>query len=200
MGFIIYKYKLTQREVPLSQGEMERMCWVMLVLLLGALFSKEASAAQHVVGGSQGWVESADLNSWASGETFKVGDQLVFKYSSGLHSVVELASESAYKNCDLGTSLNSLSTGNDVVKLDKPSTRYFACGTIGHCGQGMKVKITTFSGSAPSTPAAGSSSSTPSTSSKSASTSGASAIIPFASIVALLAISLVYICIEHVKI
>lgn len=49
---------------------------VFLVLLLGALFCKEVSAAQHVVGGSQGWVESADLNSWASGETFKVGDQV----------------------------------------------------------------------------------------------------------------------------
>lgn len=52
------------------------MCRVFLALLLGAIFSKEASAAQHVVGGSQGWVESADLSSWASGETFKVGDQL----------------------------------------------------------------------------------------------------------------------------
>ncbi|XP_044504102.1 blue copper protein-like [Mangifera indica] len=153
---------------------MERMCRVFLALLLGAIFSKEASAAQHVVGGSQGWVESADLSSWASGETFKVGDQLVFKYSSGLHSVVELASESAYKNCDLGTSLNSMNTGNDVVKLDKPGTRYFACGTSGHCDQGMKVKITTVSGSAPSTP----------------STSGASAITPFASI--LVAIGLLY--------
>ncbi|KAK2360028.1 hypothetical protein P8452_64117 [Trifolium repens] len=104
---------------------------------------KEAFAGQHVVGGSQGWDASTDFDSWVSGQTFKVGDQLVFKYSSGLHSVVELGSQSDYKNCDLGNSVNSMSTGNDVVKLNKAGTRYFACGTLGHCGQGMKVKITT---------------------------------------------------------
>ncbi|XVF57822.1 hypothetical protein PTKIN_Ptkin07bG0013400 [Pterospermum kingtungense] len=107
----------------------------------------------HVVGGSQGWDESVDLNSWASGQTFKVGGQLVFKYSSGLHSVVELGSEAAYKNCDLGTVLDSKNTGNDIVKLNKVGSRYFACGTLGHCNQGMKMKVTTVSGNAPSTPA-----------------------------------------------
>ncbi|KAJ6751453.1 hypothetical protein OIU85_001936 [Salix viminalis] len=115
-------------------------------------------AAQHVVGGSQGWEESTDFSSWASGQKFKVGDQLVFKYASGLHSVVELGGESAYKSCDLGTPLNSMNTGNDVVKLSKP----------GHCGQGMKVKITVESGTAPSTPESSSSSSSPAASSASA--------------------------------
>ncbi|KAK3195075.1 hypothetical protein Dsin_026385 [Dipteronia sinensis] len=51
----------------------------------------------------------------------------------GLHSVVELESESAYKSCDLGTALDSMNTGKDVVKLDKSGTRYFAYGTLGHC-------------------------------------------------------------------
>lgn len=55
-----------------------------------------------------------------------------------------------------------MSTGNDVVKLEKPGTRYFICGTLGHCDQGMKVKIVTVSGNAPSSPG---SSSPPSTSS-----------------------------------
>ncbi|KAI6700838.1 hypothetical protein NL676_015162 [Syzygium grande] len=128
-------------------------CWVSLVI------TRQALAAKHVVGGSQGWDESTNFDSWTSAQTFKVGDQLVFKYTQGLHSVVELAGEAAYKNCDIGTSINSLSTGNDVVKLDKPGTRYFACGTLGHCGQGMKLKVTTIAGSAPSTPASSSSSS-----------------------------------------
>ena len=87
----------------------------------------------------------------------------VFKYSS-LHSVVELGSESEYKNCDLGNAVNSMSSGNDVVKLNKPGTRYFACGTMGHCDQGMKVKITTVSGSETSSPASSSSSSSNSSS------------------------------------
>ena len=46
------------------------------LVLAAALIVKEAMAAQHVVGGSQGWDQSTDFNSWTSGQTFKVGDQL----------------------------------------------------------------------------------------------------------------------------
>ncbi|KAL2320282.1 hypothetical protein Fmac_029251 [Flemingia macrophylla] len=158
---------------------MGRMNTVFLALVV-ALITKDAMAEQHVVGGSQGWDETTDFNSWVSGQTFKVGDQLVFKYSS-LHSVVELGSESEYKNCDIGNAVNSMSSGNDVVKLNKPGTRYFACGTLGHCGQGMKVKITTVSGN----------SSTSSSSSSSPTSSSASqGLVSLVLIVALLIASL----------
>ncbi|XP_065879120.1 mavicyanin [Euphorbia lathyris] len=135
---------------------------ILLVLMCVALMGKETMATQHLVGGSQGWDESTDFDSWTSATKFKVGDQLVFKYSSGLHSVVELSDEDAYKKCDIGTALNSMRTGNDVVKLNKPGTRYFGCGTLGHCQQGMKVKVTTGTGTgtpdSSSSPAAASSS------------------------------------------
>lgn len=50
---------------------------IVLVLLVAAtLITKEAFATQHVVGGSQGWDQSTDFNSWISGQTFNVGDQL----------------------------------------------------------------------------------------------------------------------------
>ncbi|XP_057492150.1 blue copper protein-like [Actinidia eriantha] len=140
--------------------------------------SQEALAAQQVVGGSQGWEESADFNTWVSAQKFKVGDQLVFKYTSGLHSVVELGIESAYKSCDIGSSVDSLNRGNRVVKLNKPGTRYFPCGTLGHCDQGMKVKITTVAANASDSP-------TPSSSSP-ASTSTAPALSrSFASVVSM---------------
>nr|POE76791.1 blue copper protein [Quercus suber] len=121
--------------IPMCVMESDLIALVKLRILN---HKEEALATQHVVGGSQGWDESTDFNSWTSGQTFKVGDQLVFKYTTGLHSVVELASESAYKNCDLGTALDSKSSGSDVIKLNKAGTRYFACGTLGHCSQGMK--------------------------------------------------------------
>ncbi|KAK3413013.1 hypothetical protein EUGRSUZ_I01655 [Eucalyptus grandis] len=157
-------------------------CCVLLAI------TQQASAAKHAVGGSQGWDESTNFDSWTSAQTFKVGDQLVFKYSQGLHSVVELSSEAAYKSCDIGKSVNSLSTGNDVVKLDKPGTRYFACGTTGHCGQGMKLKVTTVAGNAPSTPA--SSSSTPaSTSAASPHFPGPASFVPLMILVILCAFS-----------
>ena len=83
----------------------------------------------------------------------------VFNYASGLHSVVELPDESAYENCDIGSAIESKSSGKDGIKLTKPGTRYFACGTMGHCSQGMKVKIKIATGTASSTPSHPSSSS-----------------------------------------
>ncbi|KAK9090145.1 hypothetical protein Sjap_023322 [Stephania japonica] len=75
-------------------------------------------------------------------KTLSPGDN-VFKYSPGLHSVVELSSEKEYSGCDISNAVNSMSAGNDAVKLSKEGTRYFACGTPGHCGQGMKLKVKT---------------------------------------------------------
>ncbi|KAM0033805.1 putative Blue (type 1) copper binding protein [Helianthus debilis subsp. tardiflorus] len=151
---------------------MEKNTYTMLLLVgfVGMLLmlSTQGSAEQHVVGGKQGWDESTDFDSWASGQTFKVGDTLVFKYSP-LHNVAELGSESEYKNCDVGSATNSMSDGNSVVKLTKAGTRYFACGTPGHCDQGMKVKITTVSASSDSSPTSSSSSKTPTSTSTSTS-------------------------------
>ena len=44
--------------------------------LFVALITNEAMAEQHVVGGTQGWDASTNFNSWVSGQTFNVGDQL----------------------------------------------------------------------------------------------------------------------------
>ncbi|XP_071731270.1 basic blue protein-like [Rutidosis leptorrhynchoides] len=151
---------------------------VACVVVMSLTLLKQISAEQHVVGGKQGWDESTDFDTWASGETFKVGDTLVFKYSP-MHSVAELGSESDYKKCNVGSATNSMSDGNSVVKLTKAGTRYFACGTSGHCGQGMKVKITTVSSgssSSSSSPSPSSSSSNASPTSTSTSTSGATCV------------------------
>ncbi|KAF7130244.1 hypothetical protein RHSIM_Rhsim10G0007300 [Rhododendron simsii] len=178
------------------------------ILISAALMAEEATAAtQHDVGGSQGWDESTDFSTWASGQKFVVGDQLVFKYTS-LHSVVEVGSESAYKSCDISSALNSLNGGNSVVKLTKPGTRYFACGTSGHCGQGMKVKITTVAADASSssgtttTPASSSSSSSSSSSptSTSASSSPTSTSTASVSYRASMATALLVICLSIVSV
>lgn len=84
-----------------------------------------------------------------------------------MHSVAELGSESEYKKCDVGSATNSMSDGNSVVKLSKEGTRYFACGTMGHCDQGMKVKITTVSASSSGSSSSSSSNSAPTSTSNS---------------------------------
>ena len=67
----------------------------------------------------------------------------VFTYTPGLHTVVELAGEKEYNKCDINGALNSMNDGKSTVKLSKPGYRYFACGTMGHCQEGMKLKIKT---------------------------------------------------------
>lgn len=47
-----------------------------LAVIVAAVFLRQALAATHTVGGSQGWDESTDFDSWASAQTFKVGDEL----------------------------------------------------------------------------------------------------------------------------
>ncbi|CAL5185652.1 unnamed protein product [Lathyrus oleraceus] len=163
---------------------------IILLVLIATLITKEVLATQHVVGGNQGWDPSSDFDSWSSSQTFKVGDQLVFKYSS-MHSVVELGNESAYTKCDISTSLNSLSSGKDVVKLDKPGTRYFTCGTLGHCGQGMKVKIKIVKGNGSSSSVSSPSSSPSSSSSSTTSGDASSASQYFASLLLIVTISFV---------
>ncbi|KAE9619862.1 hypothetical protein Lal_00040216 [Lupinus albus] len=159
-----------------------------MLVLVATLMVKEALATQHVVGGTQGWDQSTDFNSWTSGQTFKVGDKLVFKYSS-MHNVVELGGESDYKTCNINNPVNTMSSGNDVVKLDKPGPRYFTCGTLGHCSQGMKMKITIANEGTPSSTTSSPSSSSSSSSSSPTSTSTASLSQSFAYIVFIFALA-----------
>lgn len=55
---------------------MELVYSIVLVLLATILVAERTLAEKHAVGGSQGWDESTDFSTWASGQTFKVGDQL----------------------------------------------------------------------------------------------------------------------------
>eukprot|EP01018_Ginkgo_biloba_P014424 Gb_10187 [translate_table: standard] len=158
---------------------MQRMALMANALIM--LFTTNSClATQYVVGGNQGWDLTSDLNSWESDKTFNVGDSLLFKYTPGLHSVVEVGSEAEYKSCNIGNPVNSLNGGNNVVKLGKAGTRYFVCGTMGHCSGGMKLKVTVL----PQTPKA--------TTSATASTTSAdqSAASPFVSFIVFLSFSL----------
>lgn len=154
---------------------------VMLLLMILALaITQSCMAVQYAVGGSQGWDLSTDLSTWESSKTFKVGDTLSFKYTAGLHSVVELASEKDYNACNIGNPVNSLSGGSNVVKLSKAGTRYFACGTPGHCSGGMKMKIKVVAAGTSPTPSSTPSSTTPSsTTPSSTSSSSTSSAIKF---------------------
>ncbi|WOH07047.1 hypothetical protein DCAR_0626476 [Daucus carota subsp. sativus] len=101
----------------------------------------------YTVGDSSGWALSVDYSTWATGKTFNVGDNLVFKYGSG-HTVDEVSSGD-YSSCTIGNSITSDNTGSTKIPLKTAGTHYFICGVIGHCSGGMKVAVTVAAGATP---------------------------------------------------
>ncbi|XAR54195.1 hypothetical protein NMG60_11029223 [Bertholletia excelsa] len=109
-------------------------------LLLLLLAAPAAHAAKHTVGGSDGWSQSTDFDTWAKGETFTVGDTLAFNYGV-THGVAVLNSKDDYDNCNTGSAVKTYSGGKTTVTLDKTGPMYFACPTAGHCQGGMKLAV-----------------------------------------------------------
>jgi hypothetical protein len=122
---------------------------VAVVVAVAPVYGKD-----YVVGDSQGWTSGVDYTTWAKGKTFAVGDTITFQYGS-FHNVDEVG-ESDYSSCSSSNSIQSYSDQNTKITLSKAGTRYFICGSTGHCSAGMKlaVPVSAASAATPSTPAA----------------------------------------------
>lgn len=70
----------------------------------------------------------------------------VFQYAPN-HNVLEVR-KADYDSCQTGNPLNTYSGGNTAVPLSAPGKRYFICGAIGHCSQGMKMEVDVLASSA----------------------------------------------------
>ncbi|GMJ06379.1 hypothetical protein HRI_004307100 [Hibiscus trionum] len=119
-----------------------------LCLVAMAVFVELAAAANYTVGGTNGgWDTSTDLQSWVSSQTFAVGDNLIFQYTPN-HDVLEVT-KADHDSCQTSNPLQTYNDGNTVVPLTSPGKRYFICGTLGHCSQGMQIEIDTLATSTP---------------------------------------------------
>ncbi|KAK2650519.1 hypothetical protein Ddye_018008 [Dipteronia dyeriana] len=113
-----------------------------------ALLMQLAMAATYTVGGPNGgWDVTTDLQTWAASQSFIVGDNLNFQYTTN-HDVLEVT-KANYDACTTSNAVQSYNGGNTVITLSSPGKRYFICGTAGHCSQGMKVEIDTLATSSP---------------------------------------------------
>ncbi|KAJ7948195.1 Blue copper protein [Quillaja saponaria] len=125
-----------------------------------AMLIELTMAANYIVGGSNGgWDTSTNLQPWASSQTFTIGDNLIFQYTPN-HDVAEVT-KADYDSCLPSNPIQTYNDGASTIPLSSPGKRYFICGTMGHCSQGMKVEIDTLAASA-SQPIASSSAPTPS--------------------------------------
>ncbi|KAG2654177.1 blue copper protein-like [Panicum virgatum] len=122
-----------------------------LAVLLLVACSSTAAASTYTVGDGSGWTTGVDYTSWAASKNFKVGDNLVFNYAKGLHTVVEV-SAAEYMACTAASPLGSDSSGATTVPLKTPGTHYFVCSITGHCAAGMKLAVTVGGSSSPATP------------------------------------------------
>lgn len=59
-------------------------------------------------------------------------------------------SEADHSACSASNPLRTHGDQSTTIPLTKPGTRYFICGTAGHCASGMKLAVTVSDGGATS--------------------------------------------------
>ncbi|KAF9605881.1 hypothetical protein IFM89_020291 [Coptis chinensis] len=99
----------------------------------------------HIVGDASGWaVPPAGptfYSSWASRQTFRVNDTLVFNFASMMHDVATVT-RTAYDACDASSPIGPVpTTGPVTVTLTTQGLQYYFCSVQGHCAAGQKLSI-----------------------------------------------------------
>ncbi|KAI9125781.1 hypothetical protein K1719_003199 [Acacia pycnantha] len=117
---------------------------VLLLLSLATLLHSSSAQTRHVVGGNTGWTVPAGgastYTNWASNETFKQGDTLVFNFATGQHDVAKVT-KAAFDACNTGNTIFTLNNGPASVKLNESGEQYYICTVGSHCSLGQKIAI-----------------------------------------------------------
>ncbi|PAN44612.1 hypothetical protein PAHAL_9G057500 [Panicum hallii] len=116
--------------------------WTLLVAaaMAAALLPVPASAKTYMVGDGAGWDTGVDYDAWARGKKFKVGDTLVFRYSTPEHDVVQVDAR-GFAECVAPDNTVLLTSGNDHVVLGQAGRFFFICDTEGECSSGLKLTV-----------------------------------------------------------
>ncbi|RDX86224.1 Uclacyanin 1, partial [Mucuna pruriens] len=112
---------------------------VLLVYSILSFAIITCSATTYTVGDTSGWDISTNLDTWIANKNFKVGDALIFQYSSG-QSVEEVTKEN-FDTCNTTNVLATYGNGNTTVSLTRAGDRYFISGNKLYCLGGMKLHV-----------------------------------------------------------
>ncbi|KAE7998901.1 hypothetical protein FH972_003397 [Carpinus fangiana] len=130
-----------------------RLLLVVLLIAAAATVLPRTEAAEHTVGGSNGWSVfngAADFyTSWAANNSFAVGDVLVFNFNTGAHDVATVTKD-AFDACNKTSANNVTTTGPANITLTTAGDHYFICTIDMHCTGGQKLAINV--GTTPPTP------------------------------------------------
>ncbi|KAL7598389.1 hypothetical protein Lser_V15G23970 [Lactuca serriola] len=130
---------------------------IMALMLASVQFQGTAAQTTHVVGNALGWNIPPNgpsaYTTWASTQTFRVGDVLLFNFITGFHNVAEV-SQAAYGPCTTANPISIVTTGPARVTLNAPGNHYYICTVGTHCqiGQKLTINISATSATPPPTP------------------------------------------------
>ncbi|CAL9099078.1 unnamed protein product [Musa acuminata var. zebrina] len=149
--------KLTAIE-PYPPMASRLMLLAVLVIVAAAAMPQSSMAANYTVGDASGWSPEFNSTAWTDGKMFMVGDNLVFNYKQGIHNVMQVGGAD-FKACNASAAtINTFTSGGDVVPLDAPGKRWYICGFGDHCSRGQKLVVNVMSGSvSPASPPSSSS-------------------------------------------
>ncbi|XP_058727629.1 mavicyanin-like [Vicia villosa] len=139
---------------------------IILVIAFVATIVERTDAVDHTVGDTTGWTNSAGAkfySDWASNNTFKQNDVLVFNFVAGGHSVAEI-NKADFDNCNVNSTTNAITTTPARFTLNRTGDFYFTCTFPTHCqtgGQKLTVKVPASSSSTPPSATPPSSGTTP---------------------------------------
>ncbi|XP_034217393.1 mavicyanin-like [Prunus dulcis] len=123
-----------------------------IILSVLAIFVPSTLATDYVVGDDKGWTINFDYQAWAQGKLFYVGDNLVFNYPKGAHTVLKV-NGTGFQQCAAPLDSVPLTSGKDVINLATPGRKWYICGVAQHCELGnQKLLITVLPSSSPSAP------------------------------------------------
>ncbi|KAK4369258.1 hypothetical protein RND71_013050 [Anisodus tanguticus] len=110
-----------------------------------ALLQHVSMAQQtHVIGDALAWTVpsggAAAYSAWAAGNTFAVGDILLFNFTTGLHSVAEV-SKAAFDSCNTSSPISISTNGPINITLRSAGSHYYLCTFPSHCALGQKLAI-----------------------------------------------------------
>lgn len=130
---------------------------IMALMLASVQFHGTDAQTTHVVGNALGWNIPPNgpsaYTTWASTQTFRVGDVLLFNFITGFHNVVEVP-QAAYGSCTAANPISISTTGPARVTLNAPGTHYYICTVGTHCQIGQKLTINVSATSATPSPTA----------------------------------------------
>lgn len=127
-----------------------------VLVALGACLAlavlQSVAATTYTVGGSSGWTIPTSntklYSDWVKSTTFKLGDVLVFKFTTNVHNVYRV-SKADYDKCVTTSALEKYLTGPATITLNSTGHHYYICAVPGHCSAGQKVSIKVSTAAAP---------------------------------------------------